>query len=230
MQRLEPGRLAPEMDRELDGLQQPFVGDQMWMLSLAKEGDIEARNELVESCLPLIRYYLHKYHRDIDEADAMQDCAVALLSKIHTYDPARSSMSRYVRLCMEQVLTDQYRKSQANRRRGETVPMDVEAMERFAGTEDPDVFAGDLKLRLADAVEMMGSSRRPESSIVARERAARVLSLLYGLDGREPMTQVQVAEMCGCSPQAISLDKSFGIAQLRRMPSVKSLLVYLRED
>lgn len=230
MPKLEPGQLSPQMDRELDGLQPTTKDEFRELLRRARAGDIEARNEMVERNLPLIRFLLRKYYRNWDENDAMQDCAVYMLGRYMDYDESRGSLSTFTKNCMDAVFSAEKRKNGADKRSRETVAMDVEAMDRHVEPANPEHYNGDLRQYLLDVVNKMGSNPNPYDSYRARGRAARVLIMLYGLDGSEPMGSPQAAKIMGCTKQMVNQLKFLGLEELRKMDCAKELLEYLRED
>ena len=230
MQKLGLGHLHPAMDRELDKLQQLTLDEQMALLEKAKAGDIEARNRFVDSILPLVRYLMNKYYRGHDIEDSVQDMALNMLSACLLYDQTKGSVPTYVRACLWHMLHEQRVYNSRPRRGGDTFHLEPDAMDAYVQPEIPDFCADDLKRRLLAAIEAMESAKIPSVGAKARARAGRVLRLLYGLDGGFEMTDAEVAGVFGCTRQMVSLDKQFGLACLRKMPQVKALLVYLRED
>ena len=249
MQKLGLGQLHPVMDRELDKLQQLTLDEQMALLEKAKAGDIEARNKLIDSVLPLVRYILHKHYRHDDIEEAMQEASVYLTMAIAKYDGERSALQTYVRLCVHRALSRLWARKGSSSRSGDTFGLDGEDMDRAAnaaaltwelwsvdisklehGSESIDIYAMDLRQKLSSAIDAMESAKIPSVGSNARVRAARVLRMVYGLNGGLPMTHPEVAEVIGCTPQMVSLDKQFGLAQLRKMPQVRALLVYLGRD
>jgi RNA polymerase sigma factor (sigma-70 family) len=229
-QKLELGQLSPTMDRALDRLQQLTVEEQMELLEKARGGDIEARNAFIESTLPMTRFLLRKHYRDQDIEEGLQDFVLHMLKYYAAYDSEKGAISTYLRVILREMYNDKFRARNAACRTGETFVMAPEALDTYVSCVDTEAFADELREKLLEAVNDMASARHPLVGRAARARAAKVLRLAYGLDGSEPMSNTEIGIMQGRSQQAVSHDKQFGLAQLRRMPKVRELMIYLREE
>lgn len=96
---------------------------------LAKEGDEEAFREILLDSLPLIYRVLSKYFfRGGEIDDVYQECCIALMKAIKTFDPkkVRGSFRGFVALCLENKIITQIRMEEFDKRKtlNESFPLD----------------------------------------------------------------------------------------------------------
>jgi len=166
------------------------------------QGDLEARNKLVEHNLRLVSHILKKYYvQASDQDDLISIGTIGLIKAVDTFDPARASkFASYASRCIENELRMELRKI---RREGAAVSLQ-EPLESGSGqltladTLPDDTVMEDDCERRADAARL----RRLVDTLPARERA--LLQLRYGLGGERPATQQQTADKLGISRSYVS--------------------------
>lgn len=146
------------------------------LLDRAKTGDDDARNRLVERCLPPLRRWargrLPACARDVnDTVDVVQDTIIAALRRLHAFEVRHEgALQAYLRQALANRITDLIR----HRRRrpdGTDVPDDLEAPD--ASPLDQAVGSENLR-RYERALEQL----RPED----REAIVARLELQYDYD------------------------------------------------
>ena len=171
-------------------------------LERCAQGDLEARNTLIEHNMRLVAHIIKKYYtQSVDQDDLISIGTIGLIKAVDTFDPARASkFSSYASRCIENELRMELRRT---RREGTQISLQ-EPLEGGSGQltladtlPDPAVMEDDCERR-ADAARL----RRLVQALPERER--RLITWRYGLDGAPPRTQQQVAARLGVSRSYVS--------------------------
>ena len=186
-------------------------------LARAAEGDLEARNILIERNLRLVAHIMKKYYsQSADQEDLISIGTIGLIKAINTFRADKNiKLATYASRCIENEILMYLRKNSAQRTEvsfDEPLNTDWDGKELLLsdvlGT-DGDVVMGpieadvDRKL-LAEAV----------SRLSPREKD--IISLRFGLGGRKELTQKEVADRMGISQSYISRLEKRIISRLRR--------------
>ena len=181
------------------------------------QGDLEARNILIEHNLRLVAHIMKKYYTpNGDQDDLISIGTIGLIKAVGTYRTDKNiKLATYASRCIENEILMYLRKNSAQRTEvsfDEPLNTDWDGKELLLsdvlGT-DGDVVMGpieadvDRKL-LAEAV----------SRLSPREKD--IISLRFGLGGRKEMTQKEVADRMGISQSYISRLEKRIISRLRR--------------
>lgn len=80
-------------------------------LALAKQGDLEARNILIERNLRLVAHIMKKYYaQTADQEDLISIGTIGLIKGITTFDPAKGArLATYAARCVENAILTQMR-------------------------------------------------------------------------------------------------------------------------
>ena len=180
-------------------------------------GDLEARNVLVEHNLRLVAHIVKKYYAQTgDQDDLISIGTIGLIKAVGTYQPARSiKLATYASRCIENEILMHLRKT-ANLKSevsfDEPLNTDWDGNELLLsdilGTES------DLVMRPIEADVDRQLLRRAMDSLEPRER--RIITMRFGLDGREERTQKEVADVMGISQSYISRLEKRIIARLKK--------------
>lgn len=75
-------------------------------LALAKQGDLEARNILIERNLRLVAHIMKKYYaQTADQEDLISIGTIGLIKGITTFDPAKGArLATYAARCVENAI------------------------------------------------------------------------------------------------------------------------------
>lgn len=178
---------------------------ELYYLELKETGDVEAKNKLIEHNLRLVVFLSKKYENtNIDLEDLVSIGTIGLIKAINTYKMDKNiKLATYASRCIDNEILMYLRKNK--RHRGEvsfeeSLSFDVDGnelhLEDVLGTE-PDIVTKDLEAE----VERQMLIKEIEQ---LNERDKRIMILRYGLDGKEEMTQKDVAELLGISQSYIS--------------------------
>ena len=169
------------------------------------QGDLEARNKLVEHNLRLVSHILKKYYVQAgDQDDLISIGTIGLIKGISTFKPDKKvRLATYASRCIENEILMFLRKTSKLRLE---VSLDEPLKTDWDGNElllsdvlgtRPDTVSINLDQEiereiLRDALEHLG----------AREK--RIIMLRFGLGGQRERTQKEVADLLGISQSYIS--------------------------
>ncbi len=186
-------------------------------LKRSKEGDIEARNKLVEHNLRLVVHIIKKYYAIQSEHDDLVSIGtIGLIKAINTFDPDKQiRLSSYASRCIENEILMYFRggrKASQDISLNDAIDTDKEGnpLTLMDVLSVEETFAEDLDFKIK-------SSKLKEyinSELNSREK--KIIILRYGLNGKEPMTQREVAKLMGISRSYISRIEKKALQSLRK--------------
>ena len=163
-------------------------------LARCAAGDLDARNTLVEHNLRLVSHILKKYYtRSADQEDLVSIGTIGLIKAINTFRPDRGiKLATYASRCIENEILMYFRGQKKTQ--GEVSLNEV----LDTGPEGDALYLGDVVGEEDTMLEELQDkdNRRLLQQLVASvltPREADILRRRYGLDGRLPQTQRQVA-------------------------------------
>ena len=207
MLRITPGGIFP---RTLSKAEEQEYVDR-W-----SRGDLEARNLLVEHNLRLVAHIVKKYYAQAENVeDLISIGTVGLIKGVNTYRAEKGvKLSSYVSRCIENEILMSFRgkrKSASDVSLSDALDVEEEggALSILDVLCDEDDMAerierSELCTQLRNAVETELSGREKE-----------IITLRYGLDGKEPLTQRQVAERFSISRSYVSRIEKRAVEKLR---------------
>lgn len=169
------------------------------------QGDLEARNKLVEHNLRLVAHIAKKYFNQAgDQDDLISIGTIGLIKGISTFKPDKKvRLATYASRCIENEILMYFRSRK--KLQGEVSLADtLESAGEGGGLSLMDVIAvDDTMLEELDARDAQRKVRRCVGvCLTPRERA--IIVQRYGLDDRPPRTQREVAARCGISRSYVS--------------------------
>jgi RNA polymerase sporulation-specific sigma factor len=196
MLRLSPGGSFPKPLSE----QEEKMYVERWM-----DGDIEARNVLIEHNLRLVSHIIKKYYTQCGDMDDLISIGtIGLIKGINTYRPDRGvRLATYASRCTENEILMHFRaqkKSSGDVSLSDTLDVDSDGnslslMDILAQDDD-----------MADNLghfEICGKLRGYVDTVLT-ERESGIIKMRYGLDGQMPKTQQETAKECGISRSYVS--------------------------
>lgn len=181
-----------------------------------REGDIEARNILVEHNLRLVAHIVKKYYAQTDDVDDLISIGtIGLIKGINSYKADKGvRLATYASRCIENEILMHFRaqkKSAGDMSLGEALDVDGEGN----GLSVMDVVACDDNMaeRIGDEEICSGLNSCVERELTERE--ALIIKLRYGLGGKTPKTQRETAEACGISRSYVSRIEKKALEKLR---------------
>ncbi|MDM8240077.1 RNA polymerase sporulation sigma factor SigK [Pseudoflavonifractor phocaeensis] len=186
-------------------------------LEQCAQGDLEARNILVEHNLRLVAHIVKKYYAQTgDQDDLISIGTIGLIKGISTFKADKNvRLATYASRCIENEILMHFRaqkKLQGEVSLSDTMEtggdgnslslMDVIAVDDNM-LEDLDTRDACIRVR-----QCVGECLNP------RERA--IITLRYGLDDQPPRTQREVAARCGISRSYVSRIEKRALAKLEQ--------------
>ncbi|MDE5778299.1 MAG: RNA polymerase sporulation sigma factor SigK [Lachnospiraceae bacterium] len=190
---------------------------EQYYLERKEAGDLEARNILVEYNLRLVAHIIKKYNNfDRDMDDLISIGTIGLIKAINTYDTKKGSrLVTYASRCIENellMMLRQERKCSKEFSLYEPIGTDKEGNEinllDIVECETTDI---------ADRIILEDNIAQLYTFIhtLLDERELNVLSLRYGLLGRQPLTQREVAVRLDISRSYVSRIEKKALSKLR---------------
>lgn len=198
---------------------QPLTKErELYYLKRSKEGDLSARNLLVEYNLRLVAHIIKKYNNfDRDMDDLISIGTIGLIKAINTYDIQKGNrLVTYASRCIENellMMLRQERKCSREFSLYEPIGTDKEGNE----------------INLLDIVEYEGKDIAEQVILednikqlyvfiktLLDQRELEVLTLRYGLFGQSPYTQREVALQLDISRSYVSRIEKKALGKLRR--------------
>lgn len=183
----------------------------------ASEGDIDARNKLVEHNLRLVAHIIKKYYSSrSDQDDLVSIGTIGLIKAINTFDLNKNiKLSSYASRCIENEILMYFRNLKKTSH-------DISLNEAIDTDKDGnpltliDVLSTDDNIldSLNDKLNASKLMTYIESELDEREK--KVITMRYGLDGDKPATQREVASLLGVSRSYISRIETKALKTLRR--------------
>ena len=185
-------------------------------LARAAQGDLEARNILVERNLRLVAHVMKKYYaQTADQEDLISIGTIGLMKGVTTFDPSKGArLATYAARCVENEILMYFR---AQRKSAQDVSLSdyIDTGADGAPLELMDVISEDRdmleELTAREAETLV--RRAVEKCLTEQER--QVIRLRYGLEGEEPLRQRQVAERTGISRSYVSRIEKRALEKLR---------------
>lgn len=169
------------------------------------EGDMKARAELIEHNLRLVAHIVKKYYSTgKNQDDLISIGTIGLIKAVDSFNPKNGArFATYAGKCLQNEILMYFRsqkKLAVEVSMNETIDIDKDGNPLTWGdiiaTDDTIADDLDLKLRSARAISIINSKLTP------RER--QIITLRYGIGGRNAITQREVAEKMGISRSYVS--------------------------
>lgn len=187
--------------------QQPLTAEEeAYYLQLSRQGDLNARNLLVERNLRLVAHIVKKYYsheRDIE--DLISTGTIGLIKAINTFDASKGSkLGTYASRCIENellMLFRQERKSSREVSLYEPIGSDKEGNE-INLMDIMDGNSEDVLDQLVTENHIQVIYSVLDSTLTPREK--EVICKRYGLFGQSPVTQRDIAAQMNISRSYVS--------------------------
>ena len=168
-------------------------------------GDIEARNVLVEHNLRLVAHIAKKYYTQSDEQDDLISIGtIGLIKGVSSYRPEKGTrLATYAAKCVENEILMYFRsrkKLQGEVSLNDLLDSDADGESLYlmdvVGVEDT------MYLDIQDRDDCLRVRKLVHECLTEREE--EVITSRYGLGGRMPRTQREVAKKLGISRSYVS--------------------------
>ena len=169
-------------------------------LALAKQGDLEARNILIERNLRLVAHIMKKYYaQSADQEDLISIGTIGLIKGITTFDDSKGArLATYAARCVENEILMYFR---AQKKTSNDVSLSeyIETGGEGSALSLMDVVSDeeDLLERVSNREDLQRLCKAVDQVLDEQER--QVIVLRYGLSGHQPHRQREVADKTGIS-------------------------------
>ena len=191
------------------------ASDEQKYLELMAQGDMDARNKLIEHNLRLVAHVIKKYYTAVDQEDLISIGTIGLIKGVTTFKPAKGTrLATYAARCIENEILMHFRarKKQANEvslsdaidrdKEGNTLALMDVISEDCEDLERVDIHDTILKLH-----------RLIKTKLDKREQ--EIIALRYGLFNTNPKTQREIAAICKISRSYVSRIETKALAKLK---------------
>ena len=185
-------------------------------LERAAQGDLEARNILVERNLRLVAHVMKKYYaQTADQEDLISIGTIGLIKGVTTFDASKGArLATYAARCVENEIL-MYFRSQRKSAQDVSLSDYIETGAEGAPLELMDVLSEDCDLLEEVSGRETVARLRQAVERCLSEQERQVVVLRYGLGGGTPLRQRQVAERLGLSRSYISRIEKRALGKLR---------------
>ena len=180
-------------------------------------GDQEARDTLIEHNLRLVAHIIKKYYtQEGDQDDLISIGTIGLIKGVSTFDPEKKvRLATYASRCIENEVLMYFRAQRKTQ--GEVSLSDSLDGEGEGGSLSlmDVVKVDDDMLEQLDLRDACLRVRRCVEDCLTR-REAHIIRLRYGLGGQQPLTQREIAALCGISRSYVSRIEKKALGKLRQ--------------
>ncbi len=185
-------------------------------LALSAQGDLQARNVLIERNLRLVAHIMKKYYTQVsDQEDLISIGTIGLIKGITTFDASKGArLATYAARCVENEILMYFRSQKKS-------SQDVSLSDYIeTGTDGAALSLMDVVSEDTDMLETISSRERVgqlytaiSQCLTAQEK--RVIEMRYGIGGYPPHRQREVAEKTGISRSYVSRIEKRALQKLR---------------
>lgn len=187
-------------------------------LNKMSQGDSEARNLLIERNLRLVAHVCKKYgNTKVDQEDLLSIGTIGLIKGINSFNIEKGAkLSTYVSRCIDNEILMYLRSSKKlnaevylNEPIGKDKDDNVVTLEEVLENDERNVDeVVDLKMKIKELYCKMKN--------VLKDRERTIIELRFGLDGRKPKTQNEIAKSMGISRSYVSRIETKAIGKLAK--------------
>ncbi len=187
-------------------------------IQMMDAGDEEAKNILIEHNLRLVAHVCKKYsNSNVDQDDLISIGSIGLIKGINSFNAKKNiKLSTYISKCIDNEILMYLRSSKklnAEVYLEEPIGTDkdnntITLKEVLENEEKPIDEEIELKLRIKKLYEKIKS--------ILKERERTIIELRFGLNGKEPKTQNEIAKSMGISRSYVSRIETKAIGKLAK--------------
>jgi RNA polymerase sporulation-specific sigma factor len=191
--------------------------EEKYYLKLAAEGDMDARNVLIERNLRLVAHIMKKYYAvTSDQEDLISIGTIGLIKGISTFDASKGArLATYAARCVENEILMHFR-SQKKSAQDVSLSDLIETGDDGAALSLMDVVGEekDLLEAISNREQVAKVRQAVERELSDQER--QVILLRFGLGGVKASRQREVAQMLGISRSYVSRIEKRALGKLRK--------------
>ena len=186
-------------------------------LELSAQGDLHARNILIERNLRLVAHIIKKYYTQTsDQEDLISIGTIGLIKGISTFDAAKGArLATYAARCVENEILMYFR---GQRKSATDVSLSdyIETGKDGTALSLMDVICSDDDLFEQSSDKEIYAKLYEKIDECLDERERRIILLRYGIGNRKALTQREIAAMCGISRSYVSRIEKKALQKLEK--------------
>ena len=191
--------------------------EEQFYLEKAAQGDMAARNILIERNLRLVAHIMKKYYtQTADQEDLISIGTIGLIKGISTFDDSKGvRLATYAARCVENEIL-MYFRSQRKSSQDVSLSDYIETGNDGAALSLMDVVAEDADL--LETISDREMTRALDAAVrqCLTEQERQVIVLRYGLQGKPPLRQREVALVTGISRSYVSRIETRALKKLKK--------------
>ena len=185
-------------------------------LQLSAQGDLQARNILIERNLRLVAHIMKKYYaQTADQEDLISIGTIGLIKGITTFDASKGArLATYAARCVENEILIYFRSQRKSSH-------DVSLSDYIeTDTDGASLSLMDVVYAEEDLTEQIGNREQVRQirklvDTCLTEQEKQVIVMRYGLEDRPPQRQREVADAIGISRSYVSRIEKRALEKLR---------------
>lgn len=189
--------------------------EEKYYLERSSQGDLEARNILVERNLRLVAHILKKYYSSAsDQDDLISIGTIGLIKAISTFDGSKGArLATYAGRCIQNEILMYFRSQRKS-------AGDISLSDYLEGGSDGGLSVMDTLASQEDLFEeahIRSETQRLMAMLphILSPREEEIISLRYGLGNKTPLPQREVAKRLGISRSYVSRIEKKALEKLR---------------
>ncbi len=194
------------------------IEEEKMYLEALSHGDEEARNILIERNLRLVAHVCKKYSSsNVDQDDLISIGTIGLIKGINTFEPSKNvKLSTYVSRCIDNEILMHLRSTK--KLNAEVSLEDPIGKDKDDNTITLQDILENNEKNIEDEVDLKIKMKKLYEKIknVLKDREKTIIELRFGLDGKKPKTQNQIANMMGISRSYVSRIETKAIRKISK--------------
>ena len=193
------------------------AAEEQRLLTLVAQGDTGARNLLVEHNMRLVAHVIKKYYAlTSDQEELFSIGTVGLIKAINSFNLDKNTkLATYAARCVENEIFMYFRS--VKKIAGDISLSDpIDTDKDGNSLEINDILCDDTDL--VEIVDLNEKSERLHNFVNTRleKREREIITLRYGLNGKKPLAQREVADVFNISRSYVSRIESKALAKLKK--------------
>ena len=191
--------------------------DEREYLVAYKNGDMNAKNKLIEHNLRLVAHIIKKYYSNsAHQDDLISIGTIGLIKAINTFDVEKGTrLATYAARCVENEIL-MYFRAQKKTAQDVSVNEPIDTDSEGNPLTLMDIIATEDEI-IDDIYKMtMIKKLRGEIKKIDNPRERTIIILRYGLDGNKPLTQLEVSERLNISRSYVSRIEKKVLTRLKK--------------
>ena len=185
------------------------------LLIKSNQGDIDARNKLIEHNLRLVAHISKKYYTNENQDDLISIGTIGLIKGVSTFNSEKGNrLATYAARCIENEILMHFRSLKKT-------AQDVSFSDSIDTDKDGNTLTlGDIIAVDSDIAEEIDTKLKIKrlSEVfpkVLNDREKQILTFRFGLNGAQELTQQQIANILGISRSYVSRIEKSALKKLR---------------